>query len=311
MMRIEKQAWAAILGHAGGVYPNECCGAMLGLGASVAIAVPLENAYQGSQTDRYEIRPEDLLAVDRQRARGTGVDRYLPLPSRLRGVFLRDRLEEFLPLVLVPGGLDPRGPVPFRAELPAQCRPNGGGAGRPFVSGYRGERMPKILIPTPLRQYADNQSEIELTGTTVGELLDALSRQHGELRRHLYSDAGKLRSFVNIYVNDEDIRHLEREATPVGATDTVSIVPSIGWRRDRSGGDREPLKGRDSAVQPPPDHPRGRDGGTAQAQAGESAADRGGRSRIATRPVPGGRRAWAASVWWISMSWTSRTCSGR
>jgi proteasome lid subunit RPN8/RPN11 len=69
MMRIEKEAWAAILGHAGGVYPNECCGAMLGLGASVTIAVPLENAYRGSQKDRYEIRPEDLLAVDRQARR--------------------------------------------------------------------------------------------------------------------------------------------------------------------------------------------------------------------------------------------------
>jgi adenylyltransferase/sulfurtransferase len=87
--------------------------------------------------------------------------------------------------------------------------------------------MPKILIPTPLRQYAGNQSEVELSGATVGELLDALSRQHGELRRHLYSDAGKLRSFVNVYVNDEDIRHLEKEATPVGAQDTISIVPSI------------------------------------------------------------------------------------
>ena len=87
--------------------------------------------------------------------------------------------------------------------------------------------MPKILIPTPLRQYAGNQSEVELSGATVGELLDALSRQHGELRRHLYSDQGKLRSFVNVYVNDEDIRHLAKEATPVGAEDTVSIVPSI------------------------------------------------------------------------------------
>jgi adenylyltransferase/sulfurtransferase len=87
--------------------------------------------------------------------------------------------------------------------------------------------MPKILIPTPLRQYAGNRSELELDGSTVGELLDALSEQHGELRRHLYNGEGKLRSFVNVYVNDEDIRHLQKEATQVGAGDTISIVPSI------------------------------------------------------------------------------------
>ncbi len=77
MIRIEKEAWAAILDHAGGAYPNECCGAMFGRGngggTSVLTAVPLANAYQGSQRDRYEIRPEDLLAVDRQ-ARSAGMD---------------------------------------------------------------------------------------------------------------------------------------------------------------------------------------------------------------------------------------------
>jgi molybdopterin/thiamine biosynthesis adenylyltransferase/rhodanese-related sulfurtransferase/molybdopterin converting factor small subunit len=87
--------------------------------------------------------------------------------------------------------------------------------------------MPKILIPTPLRQYVGNQSAVEFGGGTVGELLDALANAHGELRRHLYTGEGKLRSFVNVYVNDEDIRHLEREATRVGESDTISIVPSI------------------------------------------------------------------------------------
>lgn len=87
--------------------------------------------------------------------------------------------------------------------------------------------MPKILIPTPLRQYADKKDSVELNGATVGELLSALTSQHGDLRRHLYNDEGKLRSFVNVYVNDEDIRYLQKESTPVKAGDTVSIVPSI------------------------------------------------------------------------------------
>src|SRR6266852_1623242 len=87
--------------------------------------------------------------------------------------------------------------------------------------------MAKILIPTPLRQYAGKQDSVELQGGTVGEVLGALTTQYSDLRRHLYNDEGKLRSFVNVYVNDEDIRYLSKEATPLKDGDTVSIVPSI------------------------------------------------------------------------------------
>jgi molybdopterin/thiamine biosynthesis adenylyltransferase/rhodanese-related sulfurtransferase/molybdopterin converting factor small subunit len=87
--------------------------------------------------------------------------------------------------------------------------------------------MPKILIPTPLRQFAGKADSVSVDGATVGELLTVLTTQHPELRRHLFNDQGKLRSFVNVYVNDEDIRYLQKEATPVSASDTVSIVPSI------------------------------------------------------------------------------------
>ena len=68
---------------------------------------------------------------------------------------------------------------------------------------------------------------MEVDGATVGELLSSLTARYGELRRHLYSDEGKLRSFVNVYVNDDDIRYLEREATRLKAGDVVSIVPSV------------------------------------------------------------------------------------
>src|ERR1039458_624035 len=87
--------------------------------------------------------------------------------------------------------------------------------------------MAKVLIPTPLRQYAGKQDSVELTGSTVGEVLTALTTQHPDLRRQLYNDEGKLRSFVNVYLNDEDIRYLEKDATPVKDGDIVSIVPSI------------------------------------------------------------------------------------
>src|ERR1700719_2457283 len=87
--------------------------------------------------------------------------------------------------------------------------------------------MAKILIPTPLRQYADKKDSVQLPGSTVGEVLKSLTSEYADLRRHLYNDEGKLRSFVNVYVNDEDIRYLNKEATPLNEGDTVSIVPSI------------------------------------------------------------------------------------
>jgi len=87
--------------------------------------------------------------------------------------------------------------------------------------------MAKILIPTPLRPYTDKQDAVDVRGATVGELLADLTRQHGGLKAHLYNDQGKLRSFVNIYVNDEDIRYLQHEQTPVNAGDTISIIPSV------------------------------------------------------------------------------------
>ena len=87
--------------------------------------------------------------------------------------------------------------------------------------------MPKIMIPTPLRQFADKKDAMEVSGTTVGEALAELTAAHPDMKKNLFNDEGKLRSFVNVYVNDEDIRFLEKDKTPVAAGDTISIVPSI------------------------------------------------------------------------------------
>jgi molybdopterin converting factor small subunit len=85
----------------------------------------------------------------------------------------------------------------------------------------------KILIPTPLRQYADKKPAIDVQGNTVGEVLAQLTSSNPELRRHLFTEDGRLRAFVNLYLNDEDIRYLEKENTPVRENDTLAIVPSI------------------------------------------------------------------------------------
>ena len=88
--------------------------------------------------------------------------------------------------------------------------------------------MPNTInIPTPLRPFTDKKESVEVSGATVGELLSDLTTRYEGLRKHLYADEGKLRNFVNVYLNDEDIRYLQREATPVKAGDTLSIVPSV------------------------------------------------------------------------------------
>ena len=71
------------------------------------------------------------------------------------------------------------------------------------------------------------QASVEVTGSTVGEAMNSLVALHPDLRKHLYTDDGKLRAFVNLYVNDEDIRYLQKEATAIQDGDQISIVPSI------------------------------------------------------------------------------------
>ena len=91
--------------------------------------------------------------------------------------------------------------------------------------------MPKIHIPTPLRQYAGKQAAVDVKASSIADALTALVSQHPDLRRHLYTDDGKLRAFVNVYLNDEDVRYLQKDATAVQEGDTISIVPSIAGGR--------------------------------------------------------------------------------
>ena len=88
-----------------------------------------------------------------------------------------------------------------------------------------------IAIPAPLRQFAGGQSQIEVEAKTAGEALDLLTSTHAALRRHLYNDQNALRNFVNVYLNDEDIRYLQKESSAVKEGDTISIVPSIAGGR--------------------------------------------------------------------------------
>jgi adenylyltransferase/sulfurtransferase len=85
----------------------------------------------------------------------------------------------------------------------------------------------KVYIPTPLRSYAGNRSEVEISAGNVNEALSKLVEEHPALRDHIFDTAGRLRSFINIYLNDEDIRYLSEERSRLVGRDTIIIIPAI------------------------------------------------------------------------------------
>lgn len=84
-----------------------------------------------------------------------------------------------------------------------------------------------ITIPTALRQYANGQASVKFESGTIGDVLAALVAQNPQLGKQIYNEQNQLRSFVNIYVGDEDIRYLQGVETPVPDGETVSIIPAI------------------------------------------------------------------------------------
>ena len=93
--------------------------------------------------------------------------------------------------------------------------------------------MPKVKIPTPRRQYTDGNQEVDVGGATAGEAIGNLASEYPDLSQHLYTGDGKLRSFVNVYKGDEDIRYLDGPQTQVSESDELSIIPSIAGGRCR------------------------------------------------------------------------------
>ena len=86
--------------------------------------------------------------------------------------------------------------------------------------------MAVVRIPTPLRQFAGGRDSVEAAGATVGDLLVALTEAFPDLKERIL-EGGEVRRFVNIYVNNEDIRYLDDLATPVQDRDEISIIPAI------------------------------------------------------------------------------------
>ena len=91
--------------------------------------------------------------------------------------------------------------------------------------------MIKVRIPTPLRPMTGGKNEVEIAGKTIGEMIENLGAAHPGIKERLYDESGEVRRFINIYVNEEDIRFLTGKETPLKEGDEVSIIPAIAGGR--------------------------------------------------------------------------------
>jgi adenylyltransferase/sulfurtransferase len=90
----------------------------------------------------------------------------------------------------------------------------------------------KVIIPSALRQFANGNDTIDLEGEHVGRVLEALTEGYPQLRTHLMGDDGQLRNFVNVFVNDENIRDMQQQQTPLSDGDELVIVPAVAGGRE-------------------------------------------------------------------------------
>ena len=89
----------------------------------------------------------------------------------------------------------------------------------------------KVRIPTPLQKLTGNQAEVSAEGATLKDVIDALEKAYPGFRDRICDETGKIRRFVNVFVNDEDVRFAQAEATPLKAGDEISIIPAIAGGR--------------------------------------------------------------------------------
>jgi len=221
---LSSSALATIRDHGAAAYPHECCGALVGVArdghTDVVEARPLDNVTDEGPRRRFRISAADYRAAERHATEAGAelVGFYHSHPDH-PAVPSQYDLDHAWPnfsyvIVAVRGG-EPEAVRSWRL--------------RPDRSAFEEETrdMTRILIPTPLRAYTDRQDAVEASGGTIAEALSDLTARFADLRQHLFTPEGRLRSFVNVYVNDEDIRYLQKEATPLKPGDVVSIIPSV------------------------------------------------------------------------------------
>jgi molybdopterin converting factor small subunit len=87
--------------------------------------------------------------------------------------------------------------------------------------------MPVLRIPTPLRAYTNGQSDVQVSGENISEILSDLTKQYPTIKPHLFNDSGDLRPFVNLFVGEHNIKDLQGVKTAVKAGDKIMLIPSI------------------------------------------------------------------------------------
>ncbi|MCB0835972.1 MAG: MoaD/ThiS family protein [Bacteroidetes bacterium] len=87
--------------------------------------------------------------------------------------------------------------------------------------------MAKILIPTPLRKFTENNATVEVTKNTIGDSIHELAEKHPGLKKHLIDEKGDIRSFIRIYLGDDDIKSLDGPSTRIEENSLISIIPAI------------------------------------------------------------------------------------
>jgi molybdopterin/thiamine biosynthesis adenylyltransferase/rhodanese-related sulfurtransferase/proteasome lid subunit RPN8/RPN11/molybdopterin converting factor small subunit len=223
-IRLSPAAFQTIRDHGAAAYPHECCGALVGAAreghTDVVEARPLDNVTDEGPRRRFRISAADYRAAERHATEAGAelVGFYHSHPDH-PAVPSQYDLDHAWPnfsyvIVAVRDG-EPEAVRSWRLQ--------------PDRSAFEEETrdMTRILIPTPLRAYTDRQDAVDASGGTIAEALSDLTSRFAELRQHLFTPEGRLRSFVNVYVNDEDIRYLQKEATPLKPGDVVSIIPSV------------------------------------------------------------------------------------
>ncbi len=225
--------------HGESTYPHECCGFLFGrVEDSRRVVVQTrraQNQRDDSPQNRYQISPQDYIRADRA-AREAGVDivgfyhSHPDHPARPSQFDLDNAWPE-LAYVIV--GVNQGKAGETTAWMLAEDRDR-------FLQEELiidncelridtiGEIiMPKIIIPSALRPFTNGQSEVQTKGATIGEALVNFAEQFPQARRHLYDDKGRLRNFVNIFLGDDDVRSLQKDATPIKDADVISIVPAV------------------------------------------------------------------------------------
>ena len=187
----------------------------------------MKNAYQGPKHDRYDIDPLELFKADRATSqRGlsiAGVYHSHPdYPATLSTFDLDHSFPWYSYVVVsVPKGKAGR----HRSWIPDEDRRS---ASEDKHRGSEVSRMSvKVIIPTALRQHTNNEDELQLNSRDVRGALQELVSSFPNLKRYLYSENGRLRNFINIYLNEEDIRYISGENTQLKDGDTLMIVPSV------------------------------------------------------------------------------------